>query len=74
MSIKSTTRLSRTDAMALYYELRAKLYGERQVEMTNHELGDKLDEMAEEWADRNNTVCFDNYIVMTDDEYDGWNS
>ena len=41
-------------------------------EMTNYELGNKLDEMAEEWAARNGTTCFDNYIVVHDDTHDEW--
>ncbi len=71
MSIKSTTRLTRAEAMALYYELRAKLYGESSPQMTDRELGDKLDEMAEEWADRRGTTCFDNYLGVdhVDDDY-----
>lgn len=74
MGIKSTTRLSRTDALEMYYDLRAKLYGEKCAELTNYELGNKLEELADEWAERNGTVNFDNYIVMDDDAYDGWNS
>lgn len=66
MGIKSTVRLSRTQALALFYELRAKLYDEKRVELTNYELGNKLDEMADEWAERNNTTCFDNYDVVDD--------
>lgn len=66
MGIKSTTRLTRSEAVALYHELRAKLRGERSVEMTDRELGDRLDEMAEEWAEREGTTCFDNYLVVED--------
>jgi predicted ATPase len=70
MGIKFTTQLTRAEAIALYYELRAKLDGEHEVEMTDHELGNKLDELAEEWADRNNTTCFDNYQVVDHTDYD----
>jgi hypothetical protein len=69
MGIKSTTRLSRTDALEMYYDLRAKLYGERQPVLTNYELENALDCMAEEWCDRNGETCFDNFRVVDDDMY-----
>lgn len=50
----------------MYYDLRAKLYGEKRCELTNYELENALDEMADEWAERNNTTCFDNYAVVDD--------
>ncbi len=65
MGIKSTTTLKRSDALELYRELHSKLYGHDPA-LTNHELGNALDRMADEWAERNNTVCFDNYSVVDD--------
>lgn len=67
MSIKSTTRLTRAEAMTLYAELRNKLYGERQL--TDYELGEELDRLSEKWAERNGTVCFDNYVIVEHTDY-----
>jgi hypothetical protein len=69
MSIKSTRTLKRSEALEMYYDLRQKLYGE-EVRLTNYELGNKLDVMADEWAERNGTTCFDNYNVVNDEEYE----
>ena len=67
MGIKSTTTLHRWQALEMYHDLRQKLYGE-QPNLSNHELGDSLDKMSDEWADRNNTTCFDNFFVVDDGE------
>jgi hypothetical protein len=68
MGIKSTQTISRSEAIVMYHDLRAKLYNEANSSLTNHELGNVLDRMAEEWADRNNRACFDNFLVVNDDE------
>jgi len=68
MGIKSTRTLKRSEALEMYMELRQKLYGER-VRLTNYELENALDQMADEWADRNGETCFDNFHVVDDDMY-----
>lgn len=62
MGIKSTTTLTRAQALDLYESLRAKLYGSNAV-LTDRELGDALDELREEECRREGTTCFDNYRV-----------
>lgn len=69
MSIKSTRTMKRSEALEMYMDLRQKLYGE-EVRLTNYELGNKLDAMADEWAERNGTTCFDNFNVVDDHVYE----
>lgn len=63
MGIKSTTTLSRTTALAMLADLRGE------PEMTNKEIGDQLDVLMDAKAEREGTVCFDNYLVVDDDSY-----
>jgi len=66
MGIKSTTTLHRWQALEMYHDLRRKLFSV-EPNLTNHELGNVLDDLSELWADRNNTTCFDNFLVVDDD-------
>lgn len=62
MSSKSTITLTRAEALELYHELRAKLYG-GEFTLTDEELGNALDALREEECHRAGRPCFDNYLV-----------
>lgn len=66
MSIKSTSTISRASALELYYQLEAqikKLRGGKASYLSNKELGDELDILADELADLEDTTNFRNYLV-----------
>ncbi len=62
MSIKSTTTLTRAEALALRESFKEKLFGLSQV-LTDRELGNELDSLAEQICEREGSTCFDNYLV-----------
>lgn len=62
MGVKSTTHLTRAEALALRDSFREKLFGITQVQ-TNEELGNELDDLAEQVCQREGRTCFDNYLV-----------
>lgn len=66
MGIKTTIRLTRAEALELYDELRHKLHG--QVQLTDEELGDALDDLREEECRRHRETCFENYLVVSEHE------
>lgn len=66
MGIKSTTVLTRQKAEQLRDHLREKLHG-LQARQTNQELGNQLDDLAEEVCRREGRTCFDNYLVVDDE-------
>jgi hypothetical protein len=62
MGIKSTTHLTRAEALALRESLKERLFGLSQV-LTDAELGDELDALQEEVCRREGRTCFDNYLI-----------
>lgn len=64
MGIKSTTTLTRSEALEMYAELHDKLAGARGDGFTNHELGNILEEMKDMLAERKNSTNFDNFLVV----------
>ena len=66
MGIKSTTDIKRSDALEMYRELHSKLYGPNGAHLTNHELGNLLEEMKDLLAERENSTNFDNFHVTDD--------
>jgi len=70
MGIKSTTELKRSDALEMYRELHSKLYGANGAHLTNHELGNLLEEMKDLLAERENSTNFDNFIVIDDHDWE----
>jgi hypothetical protein len=69
MGIKSTVTMKRSDALEMYRELHAKLYGPNGAHLTNYELSNVLEDMKDTLADRENSTNFDNFRVVDDDEY-----
>ena len=71
MSIKSTKYLTRAAAESLYRDYMERLRPPPELpDMTDEELGDYLDELAERVASREGTVCFDNYLITKDGKSD----
>jgi len=62
MGVKSTTTLTRAEALALRESFKERLFGLSQV-LTDKELGDELDDLAEQICEREGRTCFDNYLV-----------
>ncbi len=71
MGYQSTRTLTREEAVAKYAELKAALkkrkWESQAYAMSNHELGDKLEELCDKIAARNNTTNFDNFLVTNDE-------
>lgn len=64
MSIKSTRRLHRTEALAVFHDLSVKLGHTH--DLTDEQLGDALDVLAELVCQMEGRTCFDNYLVVPD--------
>ena len=62
MGVKSTTHLTRAEALVLRESFKQKLFGFSQVP-TDTELGDELDSLAQQVCEREGRTCFDNYLV-----------
>lgn len=61
MSIKSTTHLTRGEALDLFADLSAKVRGARV--MSDEELGNMLDLLDETVCQLEGRTCFTNYLV-----------
>lgn len=64
MSIKSTTTLTRSQAIVRYLEIWVRLSG--LPPLTNKELGLALDRMRYEECRRKGEPCFENFSVIDD--------
>ena len=68
MGVKSTTRLTREDAEALYAEFKARdkirKYRSKAVAMTDKELEDEIERLNDKYLDGG----FDNYLITTHTE------
>lgn len=69
MGIKSTQRLTRSEALTLREELRAKLYGLKIQPVSNEKLGDELDALDEAVCELEGRTCFNNYLVRDDGDW-----
>lgn len=76
MGIKSTRTLERSDAIQLYVHMKMDIASERQraksmtkaLSLSDSQLADALDRVAEEIADLRDMTCFDNFLVIPDVE------
>lgn len=63
MSIKTTITLTRRGAEELVRDFEDELYGSGRPGLTDRELEELLDELAEAVAKMNGDTCFTNYII-----------
>lgn len=70
MSIKTTQALTRGAAERFYVELRLEeikeYYARVAANMSDEHLGDRLDQLTDDQADRNGVTNFNNYLIVRD--------
>lgn len=62
MGIKSTVTLPRSRALEMYHELTCT------SKLSNYELGNLFDELVEQKCEREGRTCFDNFVVVDDED------
>lgn len=68
MGYKSTRTLKRSEALMLYHELQAELYGVH-ASISNRELAEQLESMQDLLAERRGSTNFDNFRVVDDHSF-----